>query len=316
MIIALAGGVGGAKLAQGLAAVLSPKDLKIIVNTGDDFTHMGLFISPDIDTVTYTLAGLNNKELGWGLTGETWYFMDALERLGGDTWFRLGDQDLATHIERTKRLKDQNLSQITADFCQRLGVKHPVIPMTDDSVQTVVETDIGTLPFQEYFVQHQCQPKFKSVRYEGIEKARPHPEFLAALADPELEAVILCPSNPLLSLRPILGIPGVTNALAKCTAPIVAVSPFIGGKAVKGPAAKIMTELNLPITPAGLISLYDDLLEDGLLDGLVIDTADVDQTDKLERPVIHAANTLMNSLEDSKRLAEQVLEFAAKVKRS
>ena len=308
-ILALAGGVGGAKLAQGLAAVLPPEDLSIIVNTGDDFTHLGLSVSPDIDTVTYTLAGLNNKELGWGLSGESWNFMAALERLGGETWFRLGDQDMATHIERTARLKNQTLSKITADFCQRLGIKHAIVPMSDDPVQTIVETDIGPLPFQEYFVRHQCKPTFKSVHYKGIEAASPSPDFADALTDPDLEAVILCPSNPLLSLRPILDLPGVTEALKKAAVPIVAVSPFIGGKAVKGPAAKIMTELNLPITPAGLIGLYDDLL-----DGLVIDTVDINLTDTINRPEIYATNTLMTSLDDSKELAEQVLKFCRELK--
>ena len=308
MILALAGGVGGAKLAHGLADNLSPEQLTIIVNTGDDFEHLGLHISPDLDTVTYTLAGLNNKQQGWGLEGETWAFMTALKRLGGESWFQLGDQDMATHIERTSRLKTQTLSAITADFCARLGVRHPVAPMTDDPVRSMVDTDEGELAFQDYFVRRQCAPKFRDIRFSGIEAARPSQALLAALADPQLSAIIICPSNPLLSIRPILSLPGISEALRRRPVPVVAVSPFIGGQAVKGPAAKIMNELNLPITPAGFLSFYGDLL-----DGLVVDRADAALANSLTGPALLITDTLMRNQADKIRLARETLEFARKL---
>lgn len=305
MILALAGGVGGARLARGLAAILPPEELTIVVNTGDDFEHLGLHISPDIDTVTYTLAGLNNRQLGWGLTGESWAFMGALQRLGGAAWFQLGDQDLATHVERTWRLKTQPLSAITSDFCARLGVRHRVVPMTDDPVRTMVDTDEGRLAFQDYFVRRHCAPRFRSVSYAGLEVARPSAALLAALADPGLSAIIICPSNPLLSIRPILGLRGITESLRQRRVPVVAVSPFIGGQAVKGPAAKIMHELNLPVTPAGLSSFYGDLL-----DGMVIDRADADLADSLSGPAALVTDTLMRDDGDQERLARETIDFA------
>lgn len=305
MILALAGGVGGARLAHGLAASLPPEELTIVVNTGDDFEHLGLHISPDIDTVTYTLAGLNNPQLGWGLTGESWAFMGALKRLGGADWFHLGDQDMATHVERTWRLKTQPLSAITADFCARLGVRHRVAPMTDDPVRTMVETDDGQLAFQDYFVRRHCAPRFRSVSFSGLETASPSVALLAALADPGLSAIVICPSNPLLSIRPILGLPGIAELLSQRRVPVVAVSPFIGGQAVKGPAAKIMHELNLPVTPVGLLSFYGDLL-----DGMVIDRADVDLADSLTGPAVLVTDTLMRDHADQERLAGETLDFA------
>jgi len=305
MIIALAGGVGGARLARGLAAILPPEELTIVVNTGDDFEHLGLHISPDIDTVTYTLAGLNNPKLGWGLADESWTFMDALKRLGGASWFQLGDQDMATHVERTWRLRTQTLSAITTDFCARLGVRHRVAPMTDDPVRTMVDTDEGQLAFQEYFVRRQCAPRFRGVSFAGIEVARPSALLLAALADPRLVAIVICPSNPLLSIRPILSLPGITELLRQRRVPVVAVSPFIGGQAVKGPASKIMHELNLPVTPAGLATFYGDLL-----DGMVIDHADADPAAATAEPTLLVTDTLMRDFDDQKRLAGETLNLA------
>jgi LPPG:FO 2-phospho-L-lactate transferase len=245
-IIALSGGVGGAKLALGLSRVLPPGDLTVVANTGDDFEHLGLSISPDIDTLLYTLAGLDNPATGWGRRDESWNFMAALEALGGETWFRLGDRDLATHIERTRRLRaGESLSQITDDFRRRFGIAARILPMSDDPVRTRVKTKDGWLDFQPYFVRHRCEPVITAIEFAGAADARPQPELLAALADPALSAVIICPSNPFISIEPILALRGVRAALRDCAAPVVAVSPIIGGHAVKGPTAKMMQELGL-----------------------------------------------------------------------
>ena len=301
--LALAGGVGGARLAAGLAGVLAPEDLTVVVNTGDDFEHLGLAISPDLDTVMYTLAGINNPEQGWGINGESWAAMDALKRLGGEDWFQLGDRDLATHILRTRRLRDgESLSAVTTDLCQRLGIRHPVVPMSDAPVRTMVTTDEGVLAFQHYFVRRRCEPRFEAIDFAGAETAGPSEAFAAALDDPALAAILICPSNPVLSIRPILNLPGVEARLRERSVPIVAVSPFIGGKAVKGPAAKIFAELRLETTPAGLIESYD-----GLLDGLVIDRQDAGTTSAL--PCL-ATDTLMRNSDDQQRLARETIQFA------
>lgn len=304
-ILALAGGVGGAKLAHGLAMVLKPADLAIAVNTGDDFRHLGLHVSPDLDTVLYTLAGLNNKAQGWGLEGETWNFMAATERMGGETWFRLGDRDLATHVERTRRLDRETLSAITEDLCRRLGVKHRVVPMSDDPVRTLVETDKGRLAFQDYFVRLRCAPKVRRLIFQGARQARPSAGLAAALQSDRLQAILVCPSNPFLSIDPILSVPGIKARLKNRRAPLVAVSPLIGGQAVKGPAAKIMGELGMPTTPAGIARHYR-----GLLDGLVIDRADETLAAELGRLPVLVTNTLMKSAADKQRLAAEVLKFA------
>lgn len=303
MILALAGGVGGARLAQGLAAVLPPDKLLIVVNTGDDFEHLGFPICPDIDTVCYTLAGINDASQGWGLAGESWAFMDAIARLGGDGWFNLGDRDLATHSVRRMMLESHSLSQVTAHIASRLGIVHPIAPMSDDPVRSIVDTDEGELAFQHYFVRRRAEPRFRSIRFEGADRARPSPALLAALDDPGLEAIVLCPSNPVLSIAPILALPGIRARLEARTVPIVAVSPFIGGRAIKGPAAKIMDELGIPATPAGLASWYG-----GLLDGLVIDRADAD--DAVEGLSLHITDTLMRDGDDRRRLAAETLDFA------
>lgn len=309
MILALAGGVGGAKLANGLAAILDPGKLVIAVNTGDDFDHLGLRICPDIDSVTYALSGRNNRELGWGLEGESWAFMEMLGTLGGETWFRLGDQDLATHVLRTSRLRSETLSQVTADLSARLGIRHMIVPMTDDPVRSMVMTDEGELPFQDYFVRRQCAPHFFSIRFDGAEDARPSQGLLNALESSALEAIILCPSNPLLSIAPILAVPGVRERLERRTVPVVAVSPFIRGKAVKGPAAKIMAELGLPATATTVAAHYG-----ALLDGLVIDATDAESAPE-NGPALLATGTLMRDAKDQKRLAGEVLAFARGLKR-
>jgi LPPG:FO 2-phospho-L-lactate transferase len=306
-VLALAGGVGGAKLANGLAAVLPPGELTVAVNTGDDFEHMGLSISPDIDTVLYTLAGINNRDLGWGQQDESWAFMDAAAKLGGEAWFRLGDRDLATHVLRGQRLRSgETLSAVTADFATRLGIRQAIVPMSDDPVRSMVDTDEGELPFQDYFVRRQCQPRFRSIRFDGVEGARPGVGLIAALDDPGLEAIILCPSNPLLSIAPILALPGIADRLAARRVPCIAVSPFIAGKAVKGPAAKIMAELGLPTTPSAIADHYG-----ALLDALIIDSADADLAPTgLE---VLAVPTLMQGDADQARLASEALAMARRI---
>jgi len=308
MIVALAGGVGGAKLASGLAALLRPDELVIVVNTGDDFDHLGLRICPDLDTMMYTLAGVANPELGWGLAGETWGFMEALARLGGDTWFRLGDRDLATHVERTRRLRaGAALTDVTAELCASYGVAHPIVPMCEQSVRTIVHTSDGALAFQDYFVRHRCAPTVRDFSYAGAEQATPSAAFARALARDDLHAIVLCPSNPWLSLGPILSVSSVRERIATRGVPVVAVSPIIGGRAVKGPAAKIMDELGIEVSPSGVASFYD-----GMLDGMLIDDADAAHVPALLRLGVQAsvAQTLMANAADRERVAGAVLAFA------
>ncbi len=310
MIIALSGGVGGAKLALGLSRILPPERLLVVVNTGDDFEHLGLAISPDIDTVVYTLAGLANREVGWGRADETWSCMETLAAIGGETWFRLGDRDLAVHIERTRRLRaGESLSAITEDLSRRLGVGPRVVPMSDDPVRTRLLTDTGWLDFQEYFVRNRCEPVVRELRFHGAETARPHPDFMAALADKALEAVVICPSNPFISVEPILAVPGVRDALVHCAAPVIAVSPIIAGRAVKGPTAKMMTELGLDPTAGTVAQRYSDLL-----DGYVIDHADMAEVVSIDARVT-LAQTLMTTIEDRELLAQTVLDAAAVLRR-
>jgi LPPG:FO 2-phospho-L-lactate transferase len=303
MILALAGGVGGARLANGLAAILPPEQLMIVVNTGDDFEHLGLLVCPDLDTVCYTLAGINNPAQGWGIEGESWAFMDALGRLGGDTWFSLGDRDLATHITRTGMLGQNSLSRITAHLASSLGIAHRIAPMSDDRVRSIVDTDEGELAFQHYFVRRRAEPRFRTIRFDGIEIAKPSPALLQALDDPALEAIILCPSNPVLSIAPILALPSIRARLDARKVPVVAVSPFIGGKAVKGPAAKIMAEIDVAPTAAGLADYYG-----GVLDGIVVDR--VDAGDDVASAKLYVTDTLMRGRDDQRRLAAETLAFA------
>jgi LPPG:FO 2-phospho-L-lactate transferase len=308
--VALSGGVGGAKLSLGLAHLLGER-LSIIVNTGDDFEHLGLHISPDADTALYTLAGLVNEEAGWGRRDETWTFMEATEKLGGPTWFRLGDGDLATHVDRTARLAaGETLTGICAHFAARLGIAARVLPMTDAPVRTVVETDRGTLAFQDYFVREQCRPAVRHIRYDGAAAAEPTPQVLAALATPTLAGVIVCPSNPWLSVEPILALPGMRKALRALGVPVIAVSPIIAGKAVKGPAAKIMAELGLEADSRSIARHYE-----GLIDGFVIDGADEALASTLPMPAI-VTNTMMRTLDDKVALARQCLAFCDRLARA
>ena len=311
-VIALCGGVGGAKLAFGLARVLDPADLTVVVNTGDDFEHLGLAISPDIDTVVYTLAGLADRSRGWGLEGETWSFLAALGRLGGEEWFQLGDQDLATHIDRTRRLAaGETLSSVTAQQAARLGVSHRIAPMSDQPLRTWVDTEAGALPFQHYFVRERSQPVASAVRFEGAASARPSPAFAAALVRPDLEAIVICPSNPYLSIDPILAIPGVREAIAALAAPTVAVSPIIGGRALKGPAAKLMGELGHTPGVVAVARHYQ-----GLIDGLVLDDTDAADADRVRALGLAACvtATVMRSDGDRVALAAATLDFARSVR--
>lgn len=289
-VLALSGGVGGAKLALGLSRILSPEQLTIVCNTADDFEHLGFPISPDLDTVMYTLAGLNNTELGWGLAGETWQFMSALKQLDSETWFQLGDKDLATHTERRRLLSQGfNLTQVTQKIASSLGVKHPIIPMSDDAVQTIVHTDADDLAFQHYFVREQCKPKVSGFTFKGVDRAKMSESFQGAIEDKDLAAIIICPSNPFVSVDPILSIPRVRELMKASPAPVIAVSPIVGGNAIKGPAAKMMTELNLEVTPETVARFYGDLL-----DGFVIDNTDQDLADSIS-PLLKSTKVLNNS---------------------
>jgi LPPG:FO 2-phospho-L-lactate transferase len=305
LVLALSGGVGGAKLVLGLSRVVPPDKLMVVANTGDDFEHLGLHVSPDVDTLLYTLAGLDNPETGWGRRNETWTFMAALAALGGETWFRLGDGDLATHVERTRRLKaGDRLSATIADFAHRFGITTKILPMTDDAVRTRVLTAEGWLEFQRYFVEQQCRPAVKDFCFDGAANARPHPDFIAALAEPTLRAVVICPSNPFISVDPILALPGVREALLHCRAPIIAVAPIIAGKAVKGPTAKMMSELGMDVSAVAVAAHYGKLLN-----GFVLDQADAAIAIKLTIPTV-STNTLMRSLDDRENLAKVVLALA------
>jgi LPPG:FO 2-phospho-L-lactate transferase len=309
-VVALSGGVGGAKLVLGLSRVLPAEELLVVCNTGDDFEHLGLCISPDIDTVMYTLAGVANPELGWGRADETWSFMETLGVLGGETWFRLGDRDLAVHIERSRRLRDgETLSTVTADLCARLGVACRVLPMSDDPVRTRVRTDEGWIDFQDYFVRRRCEPAVHELAFHGAATARAQPQFLDALADPATRAVVICPSNPFISIEPILAMPGVRTALAGCAAPVIAVSPIIGGRAIKGPTAKMMAELGMTPSAGGVARRYDELI-----DGYVCDFADMDQVAAVSAKVT-LAQTLMTSVAEREALARVVLSAARMLRR-
>jgi len=317
-IVALAGGVGGAKLADGLARCLPPppvsevgakrasSQLTVIVNTGDDFDWMGLRICPDLDTVIYTLAGIANPQTGWGVEGDTFESLGMLKRLGGETWFRVGDRDLATHLRRTLLLNEgKRLTEATQILCQSLGPgpHMRILPMTDAAVRTLVETDEGTLAFQEYFVHRGWQPVIRHVRFHGIERARPSPEVKAALDDADL--IVVCPSNPFVSIDPILALGDVRDVLREHRT--IAVSPIIGGQAVKGPAAKMFRELGQEPTALAVARHYADFL-----DAFVIDHADADQSDDIERLNIRVliTDTLMRDSDDRRRLGRETLDFA------
>jgi len=311
MILALAGGVGGARLASGLALALAPGELAVAVNVGDDFEHLGLSISPDLDTVMYTLAGMQNPETGWGRAGETWHFMETLARLGGDIWFRLGDRDLAVHVERTRRLRDGDvLSAITASFCARLGIAHAVLPVTDAPLRTRVNTDAGELAFQEYFVRRRCEPAVSGFRFDGADTAGPSAPLAQLLEPGAIEGLVICPSNPWLSIAPMLAVARLRAFLESKQAPVVAVSPIVAGSAVKGPAAKIMRELGIETSALGVVRHYG-----ALVDGWVIDKLDA----ALEPAIVSGGcavaltDTIMSSPDKSRRVAGEAISLMRRI---
>ena len=308
-ILALSGGVGGAKLAAGLCAALPPERLTIVVNTGDDFEHLGLTICPDLDSVTYALAGLNDTVRGWGVADETWQALDMVKRLGGPDWFNLGDRDLGLHLTRAMHLRaGQSLSEATAQITGQLGIAHKIVPMSDDPVRTQVQTDAGWLDFQHYFVREQCRPEVCGVRFAGANEAKPSPGLAEALARPDLAGVVICPSNPWLSVDPILALSDVRDRLAAL--PVVAVSPLVGGTALKGPLAKLMAELGQPVSNLALVEHYD-----GLLDHLVIDQIDAADAAPLRQTGLCATvtQTVMRDGADRERLAREVLALVGGV---
>lgn len=304
-IVALAGGVGGAKFAHGLAQVLPPEDLTIIVNTGDDFEHYGLYICPDLDTVCYTLAGLANLQTGWGRDNETWNVIANAAQLGGPDWFRLGDRDLGTHLERTRRLRaGHSLAQITRDFCAAWGIKQNILPMTDQPVRTIVETEEEDLSFQEYFVHRRCEPRVKGFRFEGVEWAEPAPGTREALQS--ANAVVICPSNPWVSIDPILRVFSAVLSGEGQDARFFAISPIIGGQTVKGPAAKMFRELGIEPSALAVARHYGDLAT-----GFVLDAVDRQLQGEIRSLNMRTlvTNTLMNSHDDRIHLAGEVLDF-------
>jgi LPPG:FO 2-phospho-L-lactate transferase len=298
--------VGGAKLALGLSQVLSPEQLTIVVNTGDDQEFHGLLVSPDLDTVMYTLAGWVNPDTGWGIKEDTFNALEMLARLGADAWFRLGDKDLATHIQRKQLLDRGNtLSEVTSLLCQRLGVRHSVVPMSDQAVRTIVVTDEGDLPFQTYFVKRRCEPAVRGLKFDGAKGATPSADFAAGLH--HATALVFCPSNPWLSVDPILAVPGVREAIQSFSGKRVAVSPIVGGRALKGPAAKIMLELGYEVSSLGIAHYYR-----GLCDILVIDEVDAGQAASIEELgfEVCVTPTVMNTLADKTALAETICRIS------
>jgi LPPG:FO 2-phospho-L-lactate transferase len=308
-VIALAGGVGGAKLAAGLEAMLPPGNLAVVVNTADDFDLWGLRVCPDLDTVMYTLAGIANPDTGWGIAGESFGTLGMLARYGEDTWFKLGDRDLATHILRTFRLRaGEPLTRITADLSAALGVKSAILPMCDEPVATVLETPDGPLEFQEYFVRRGQKDEVLGVELRGIEDARPTSAVVEVLAGADI--VVFCPSNPVVSIGPILALPGMRKGLASSFAPKIAVSPIIGGRALKGPADRMLHSLGHEVSATGVARMYE-----GLVDGMVIDRVDEEERSEIEALGMRvlATDAIMRDAHDRARLAREVLGFGTGV---
>jgi LPPG:FO 2-phospho-L-lactate transferase len=309
-VVALSGGVGGAKLAHGLYQALAPDTLTLIVNTGDDFDRYGLRICPDLDTALYTLGGIANEATGWGVAGDTWTALDMLRRYGVDAWFQVGDRDLATHILRTERLRaGATLSAVMAELATALDVRAAILPMADEPVPTLVRTPAGELAFQDYFVRRRHEDDALSVRYDGAESARPTNAARDALAG--AEAILLCPSNPFVSIGPILAVAGMREVIGAARAPRVAISPIIGGKALKGPADRMLATMGHEVSAYGVAAWYGDLLE-----GMVIDQQDAAQASRIEALGVRTlvTNTVMASVDDRVRLARDVLQFAASLR--
>ena len=306
-VCALAGGVGGAKLASGLQDVLAPGDLSVVVNTADDFDLWGLHICPDLDTVMYTLAGISNPDTGWGIADETFETLNMLESYGEETWFKLGDRDLATHILRTSRMRSgETLTEVTAGLSGVLDVESVVLPMSDDPVSTILDTPEGSLEFQQYFVRRGQRDEVVGIELRGIEDAGPTERVLAAIGS--ADAIVLCPSNPVVSIGPILALPGMTEALAASSAPKVAVSPIVGGRALKGPADRMLASLGHEVSATGVARMYA-----GLVDGMIVDRADEGERAGIEvlGMRVLATGSVMRDAEDRARLASETLEFGA-----
>lgn len=311
-VLALTGGIGGAKLALGFAKVMDPGQVSFVVNTGDDFEHLGFHVSPDVDTLVYTLAGEANAETGWGRQDESWHFMHAARQLGIETWFRLGDRDLALHVYRRQRLAEgATLTEVTREICQRLGVAQVVLPMSNDPVRTRVLTPDGPLAFQHYFVRDRCRPAVTGFEFDGIEEASINPEISAVLSSSTsgngLGAIVICPSNPFVSVDPILGLPGMRDVLRSAGVPIIAVSPIVGGDAIKGPTAKMMREMGIPASASAVAKHYQNLIT-----GFVLDECDADCESEVADLGLATTvtRTVMSSLDDRMALARDVLAFA------
>ncbi len=310
--LALTGGVGGAKLAVGLCALLGPDELSFLVNTGDDFEHLGLHVAPDLDSLMYALADLSNPDTGWGRRDETWHFIESLRELGGESWFNLGDRDLAVHVQRTARLRaGATLSCVTRELTAALGTRHAIWPMSDDPSPTIVHTAGGPLAFQHYFVRERCAPGVTGFEFARAAAAKPLPQVLDLLADPALTGILVCPSNPYVSIDPILAVPGLRDAIRASAAPVVAVSPIVAGLALKGPTAKMMAELKVPTTAPAVAAHYGNLL-----DGFVLDTQDAGLLDAFGAtgPSAIAAPSVMLTFDDKLRLATIVVEFARELR--
>ena len=304
-VVLFVGGVGGAKLALGLAKVLSPESLTVVVNTADDFEHLGLHVSPDLDTVMYTLSGLANPETGWGVTDDSFRAMDMVSRYEGPDWFRLGDRDIGTNLMRTAMLKEgATLTEATQRLASSLGIQHAVVPMTDNPVRTWLQTSEGTLPFQVYFVRERWQPTVTGIEYRGAAKAVPSPPVARELQ--QATGIIFGPSNPFLSIDPILAVPGIRSQITTSDTPVVAVSPIVGGQAVKGPAAKLMDELGFDVSPVGVARHYANIL-----DGMILDSVDADCAEDIRALGIKTtlANTIMQTQEDKVDVATRVLNW-------
>jgi len=303
-IVVLTGGVGGAKLVLGLIHAVDPANVIAVVNTGDDFRHLGLHISPDIDTLLYTLSGKANAAQGWGREGESWAFLTALRELGGEDWFQLGDMDMALHVVRTAMLAGgQSLSAVTAHIAKKWGIGATILPMSNDPVATMIDSDEGPLEFQRYFVEKRCLPAVRGVRFAEAEVAVPCPGVIEAIM--EADALLIAPSNPWLSVDPLLAVPGIRAALQQTRAPVVAISPLIGGQAVKGPTAKLMAEMGLAVNNDSIAVHYGDLL-----DGILIDSGDGCTFPGL---AVAYTDTLMITLNDRLRVARAALTLAAQL---
>ena len=304
-VLALAGGVGGAKLALGLRDILDEESLAIVVNTGDDEEFFGLHVSPDLDTVMYTLGGIANPDTGWGISGETFRSLNRLRQYGADTWFNLGDLDMATHIRRTQLLGQGNtLSEVTNSLCSSLGITHSIFPMTDDTLKTVVITEISEMSFQESFVKNRCDPRVVSLRFDSPSECSPSPGFVTALNESDL--LVFCPSNPFLSVDPILAVTGVRKKIENFRGARIAVSPIVGGEAIKGPAGKILRELGHEVSCVGVAKRYVDLC-----DVFIIDNVDADLASTIEKLGMRVVvtNTIMNNDQEKRTLAQEILSL-------